>query len=538
MKFKALLAMLVAGTMLVSAQSQGYQDGVEYYKAGQYENAKTILLNTMSNPSTNQALANYYLGQTYLALGDKATALAYFQKGQEADMNCAYNYVGLGAVALVNGDVKAARDYFKEAQRLAKKDYEVLVAIARAYYNVDPVAYAQDIDKLLAKAHKDSKHKEPSIYILEGDMLAANGDFGGAAGKYEMAISFDNTNPEGYVKYANCYFHINPQFAIAKLEEFLQIAPNSALAQRELAEKYFMANYWKKAAEQYGRYIQNPNHFPEDKARYSVLLFYGEDYEGALRVANEVIAIQPDNFQCLRVRILCEAQLERFDQVVAHGAQFFAAFPAEKFNANDYVVYADALSKTGNDAESLQVLEKAINTFPEDAGLLYTLSAVYAKDEATYLQAAELYDRYLAVNESASLSDYMTATGRWLMVAAKTDDLELRASAAQKGIAHIDYIMTKAQPSAFIFQRKARLYIAGDPNRQPNAEAIATYMDMVQLLDQDPANADANNPNNYLSLYKEAYMFAVVYYNSVLPDEEQLAIYSEKLAAVKAALGE
>ena len=33
-------------------------------------------------------------------------------------------------------------------------------------------------------------------------------------------------------------------------------------------------------------------------------------------------------------------------------------------------------------------------------------------------------------------------------------------------------------------------------------------------------------------------MFAVVYYNSVLPDEEQLAIYSEKLAAVKAALGE
>ena len=530
--------MLVAGTMLVSAQSQGYQDGVEYYKAGQYENAKTILLNTMNSASTNQALANYYLGQTYLALGDKDAALASFQTGQQADPTCAYNYVGLGAVALVNGDIKAARDYFKEAQRLAKKDYEVLVAIARAYYNVDPVAYAQDVDKLLAKAHKDSKHQEPAIYILEGDMAAATGDFGTAAGKYEMAISYDNTNPEGYVKYANCYFHINPQFAIAKLEEFLSISPNSALAQRELAEKYFMANYWKKAAEQYGRYIQNPNHFPEDKARYSVLLFYGEDYEGALRVANEVIAIQPDNFQCLRVRILSEAQLERFDQVAEHGAKFFAAFPADKFNANDYVVYADALNKLGRDAESLQVLESAINIFPEDAGLLYTLSAVYSKNEETYLQAAELYDRYLAAKESASLSDYMTATGRWLMVAAKTEDLELRASAAQKGIAHIDYIMTKAQPSAFIFQRKARLYVAGDPNRQPNAEAIATYMDMIQLLDQDPANADVNNPNNYLSLYKEAYMFAVVYYSKVEPNEELLAQYSEKLDAVKTLLGE
>ena len=530
--------MLVAGTMLVSAQSQGYQDGVEYYKAGQYENAKTILLNTMSNPSTNQALANYYLGQTYLSLGDKDAALAAFNKGQAADASCAYNYVGLGAVALVNGDVKGARDYFKEAQRLAKKDYEVLVAIARAYYNVDPVAYAQDIEKLLAKAHKDSKHQEPSIYILEGDMLAANGDFGGAAGKYEMAIGYDNTNPEGYVKYANCYFHINPDYAIKKLEEFLQIAPNSALAQRELAEKYFNAYHWKKAADQYGRYIQNPNHFPEDKARYSVLLYYGEDYEGSLRVANEVIAVQADNFQCHRVRILSEAKLQQYEQVAAHGAEFFASFPVEKFNANDYVVYADALSNIGREAESVEILEKALNTFPEDHNLLSTLSSIYAQDEATYVKSAELIDRYLELNDKADLTDYMTASSRWLLVAATTEDLEARAAASQKGLVHIDYCISKAQPNPGLFRLKARLYIAGDPNRQPNAEAIATYMDMLQLLDSDPANADVNNKSNGLKLYKEAYMFAVVYYSSVLPDEEQLAIYSEKLNAVKALLGE
>ena len=538
MKFKALFAMLMAGTMLVSAQSQGYQDGVEYYKAGQYENAKTILLNTMSNPSTNQALANYYLGQTYFALGDKDAALAAFNKGQAADATCPYNYVGLGVVALANNDAKAAKDYFKEAQRLAKKDYEVLVAIARAYYNVDPVAYATDIQKLLDKAHKDSKHKEPSIYILEGDMLAANGDFGGAAGKYEMAISYDNTNPEGYVKYANCYFHINPQFAIAKLEEFLSIAPNSALAQRELAEKYFNANYWKKAAEQYGRYIQNPNHFPEDKARYSVLLFYGEDYDGALRVANEVLAVQPDNFQCQRVRILCESQLQRYEDAANHSAAFFAAFPADKFNANDYVVYAEALSQLGREAESLDALEGALKVFPEDSGLILTLSNVYAKNQETYNKAAELYDRYLALNPDAALGDYMTASTRWLLVAATVEDLELRKVASENGIKYINHVMEKAQPNPVIFQRKARLFIAGDPERQPNAEAIATYNDMIQLLDQDPANADANNPNNSLSLYKEAYMFAWVYYSKVQPDDEQLAIYAEKLNAVKALLGE
>ena len=71
---------------------------------------------------------------------------------------------------------------------------------------------------------------------------------------------------------------MNPNFSIQKLEDLLNQTPNSALAQRELAEKYFKANHWKKASDLYGRYINNPNHFPEDKARYSVLLYWGEDY--------------------------------------------------------------------------------------------------------------------------------------------------------------------------------------------------------------------------------------------------------------------
>ena len=102
-------------------------------------------------------------------------------------------------------------------------------------------------------------------------MLVANEDFGSAAAKYEMATGYDKGNPEGYVKYANSYFHVNPKFSIDKLKEFLTLAPQSALAQRELAEKLYEANYWKQAAEQYGQYIQNPNHFPRIRP---VMLFF------------------------------------------------------------------------------------------------------------------------------------------------------------------------------------------------------------------------------------------------------------------------
>ena len=41
MKFKLLMSLLVAGAL--SASAQGYKDGVEYFKADQFENAKELL---------------------------------------------------------------------------------------------------------------------------------------------------------------------------------------------------------------------------------------------------------------------------------------------------------------------------------------------------------------------------------------------------------------------------------------------------------------------------------------------------------------
>ncbi|MDE6161821.1 MAG: hypothetical protein K2F77_09215, partial [Muribaculaceae bacterium] len=320
MKIKLILSMLAAGSIAAGAQSQGYKDGIEYYKAGQYDNAKEILSRTINNADTDKATAYYYMGQTELAKGDKAAAKKYFDQGIAADAENAYNYVGLGALDLLNGNADAAQGNFKTALKYGKKNNEITVDIARAYYNANPVTYAKDIDKYLQKAYKDSKNQEPAIYILEGDMAADKQDWGSAAGKYEMAITFDKDNPEGYVKYADAYFNVNPNFAIQKLEELKAQTPNSALAQRELAEKYFKGNHWGKASELYGQYIQNPNHFPEDKARYSVLLYWSEDYGNSLRVAEEVLATDPENFQAQRMRFVDQVKLQQYQAAADNAA--------------------------------------------------------------------------------------------------------------------------------------------------------------------------------------------------------------------------
>jgi tetratricopeptide (TPR) repeat protein len=535
MKVKFLLSLLVAGTLAAGAQSQGYKDGIEYYKAGQYDNAKTILERTINDSSTDKSLAQYYLGQVALQKGDKATAKACFEKGIAANADCAYNYVGLGALDLLNGNATQAQDNFKKAQSLAKKDNELTVSIARSYYNADPVKYSKEITKYIDKARKDSKNQEASIYIFEGDRLFDQASYGDAAAQYEQAINFDNNSPEGYVKYANAYFNVNQNFAIQKLEELNQLQPNSALAQRELAEKYYEGNHWNKASDKYGEYIKNPNHFPEDKSRYSVLLYYGEKYQQSLDVANEYLSQDPSNFLMQRLRFLDQAALKDYTNAQQSAESFFKNNPNGRFTSNDYTTYAEVLTNLGQDSLAVVQYEIAAQRDPENANLLKELSAKYS-DNKDYVKAAETYDAYLKLQENPSLNDYLGMTGRYLNAAATCkDDATQRVAMADRGLEYIDKVIERAEPQASLYQRKARLYIARNGN-QPDQNAIDTYKKMFELLDQDPANANPSNPNNQLSLYKEGYTFAYLYYGNIAKDKDKASYYNEKMAHVTSLL--
>ena len=528
MKQKLILSLLASAALCASAQSQGYKDGIEYYKAGQYDNAKTILTKTMDQSGTDKSLALYYLGQVALAQDDKAAAKDYFEKGLAANPDCGYNYVGLGAIDLINGQDSQANDNFKKAQGLAKKDNELIVAIARAYYNADPVKYEKDITKYLDKARKSSKYTEPSIYILEGDMLADTKDWGTAAGKYEMAITYDQDNPEGYVKFANTYFNVNKEFAIEKLTELYNRAPNSALATRELAEKYYQGHYWGKAADLYGKYIQNPNHFPEDKARYSVLLYWGNKYDQSKKVANEILAQDPSNFLMQRMVFLNDAALENNEVAAAEAKAFIEKNPNGRFSPNDFTTYSEVLAKLGQDSLAVIQYEKAVELDPDNTELLSGLSAAYtkagSKNSKYYGKAADTYAKYLSKLDDHKSSDLYDASRRYLNAAATCapEDSVLRKEYAAKGLESINQTIERANPNPSLYQFKARLYIAGN-NNHPNQEAIDAYNEMIAILDQDPANKDPQNPQNKLKLYLEAAQFDYNFCGTVLKDKERTA---------------
>ena len=535
MRLKLFSLALVGAAFGVQAQ-QGFYDGVEYYRADQPEEAQIILSTTLNQPTTDKAVAYYYLGQIKLQNNDIAGARKDIEAGMAENAANGYNYVGLGAIELKQGNKSEAQKHFKEAKSLAKKDADLLTEIARVYYNSDPVGFAQDIEKTIADAKKANKNS-PAPYILEADMIATE-DVGKAAGYYDMAQTFDKDNkyPEAYVKYARTYFSVNPKFSIDKLKELLEKSPNSALAQRELAEKYYSNNQLTMAADQYGKYIQNPNHFPKDEQRYVGLLYFGKKYQESFDLASKLLAQDPDNIYMQRMQFLDKAALEQNEEA-AKLAEKFLSHPKNEFVANDYTTYGGVLEALGKDSLAVIQYEKALAIAPEKVEIYKDLSAAYSSGKK-YTEAANAFQKFIDAGDYNTNDLYLLA--RRYQNAAMADTVpETQAPLIKKGLETVDVVMERVPDNARIAQTRAILIYLSE-NSEDTENVFNAFKAVVDILDKDPENAKSqqslytqslNRMGNY-AIKNDDKENARLYFGRMLemnPDNEGLRNYLENL---------
>lgn len=503
MRIKFLSSLLLAGA--VAASAQGFKDGIQYYNADNLEEASIILNRTIGDAATDKAQANYYLGAIALKNGDKAAAQKYFNEGIAVNPDFAYNYVGLGAVDLVNGDKNAAEAEFKKAQSLAKKDAVIYVDMARAYHFANPTAYAKEIDKMLEKAIKINK-KHPAIYILQADMIAPT-NVGEAAGLYDMAMAFDIEDnneidhPESYVKYARTYFTVNPTYSIDRLKALLEKQPNSALAQRELAEKYYDNNQFTMAAEQYGKYIQNPNHFKKDEIRYVALLNFGKKYQESFDLATKILSEDPGNMYMQRLQFLDQAAMKNYQEAEKYAKIFFANPAAKgKYVPNDFTTYGTVLQELGQDTVAVAQFEEAVKTFPDKKDLLLDLSAAYTKAKM-YPQAAEAQQKYIDLGDY-STNDLFVLARRYQNVAATSETgTPEREAAVNNAIKYVDEVIAKVPDNYNLPFTKARILLIKNDNKA-DEETINAFKQTVDLLDKNPDNKTARK-DTYVTCYNQ-----------------------------------
>ena len=507
MKRKFFFASLMLMGASLVANAQGYKDGIEYYKVDKLDNAKELLERNLNAPSTDKAEAFYYLGQIALHQGNVAQAAANFEKGIAANAMNPYNYVGQAAIALKNGG--EVKSLLEKARKLSKKDSKLEMEIARAFYDANPTTYAKDIEKCIKNARKWNAD-DPDSYIFEADTKADKKDWGNAAGIYELAFDKDPNNIEAYVKYANTYFNVNPSMAIERLEELQAKVPNSALVQRELAEKYYSDNLGAKAAEQYGKYINNPNHFAQDEVRYVQLLFFGEKYQQSYDLATSLInKLNPADekvFYMKRMQLYNMVQLEKWAEAVEAGKSFFAnALPkGSNYEVRDYTDYGLALQTAGLAEEAINAYNKAIELNPKNADLIRNLGDTYA-DAENFVKAAEYYQR-LVDDDNHKSNDLFTLSNYYLGIAS-TDSLDnaIKADALNKSQKYIDEVDKKVPNNVQIVNQKAKIakFREGDTN---NGAALDAYNELLRILDTKEDKSD------YARYYKYAYNYLATYY--------------------------
>lgn len=527
MKLRTLFSLCLGGIALTALAQGGYQDGVDYYNADRFEKARTILQKTLNDASTNKAVSYFYLGSLDLREGNIQGAQTNFNNGIAADPDYGYNYVGLGEIALKNGNKKEAEDQFKAAINTNKKDAALVAAVARAYANVDPVLYAKEIQKNIEKGMKMSKNKEPQIYVLQGD-LAKNEDKGLAAGYYEQAIIYEedsgNVNPEAYVKYSNLYNKVNSDFAIGKLVELNEKLPTSALAQSELAEKYYDNNQLTRAAEQYGKYMKNPNHFQDDEQRYSGLLYFGKKYPESLEVAQQILTKDPNNEYMQRMVMLNKAALKDFTGAEEAAKKLFSHADA-KFTATDYTTYGDILCELKRPEDAVAAYTKAYELNPEkNKQILANISSMYT-DLEDYQKAAEYMQKFVDAGD-ASLNDYFILSNRYknLGVSLPEGSPE-RIEAANNGIKYVDMAIESAANKGPLYRNKATLMMVRD-GAEITPALVETYQQMLAAYDENPENKE-----KYRDAYKSAYNNLANYYLKA-GDKEQARAYFEKFLEI------
>lgn len=537
------MTLCIAGAAALSAGAQTHVEGAEYYNADQFENAKDLLTRALNNPGTDKSVANYYLGMIALQNGNTQEAAKYFDAGVSANPENGYNYVGQGRIALLAGNVKEAETLFKTAQKCTKKDPGLEIAIARAYNAADPVKYEKQINKAVEKARKYDI-QNPTIYIFEGDVARTRKDIGSAAAKYEMAANYDKNAAQAYVKYANLFTMVNPDYAVKMLKELLAVNPNSALGQRELANAYYNKKDYANAMKQYAAYVNNPAHFKSDENRYSFLLFYGQDFQKGYDYATKLLKEDPKNFNAQRYQFMNAAQIPAMkDQLLPMAEALYAAHKANpqvnKLAPIDYNLMSAELAAAGKTDEAISVLKGAIKEDPDNANYDKLLAGVYV-DANDIAGACDAYAEYMKKIEPG-YNDYIQQA-LYAYFAGRTDLIKDRA-AADRYFAIARENANKAREMAANQYKPVKILadvaVASAPEAEMKSIGAPIYQEAIVLLEAapDPSKykSDAADMYSYLGNYfvhQNDNAKAKEFFNKYLqvrPNDEAVRKFVEKL---------
>ncbi len=515
-------------SLLIGSVGFAQNIGVDYFKTGELEIAQGIFEKQLTQ---NPAEANYYLGEIAYEKGNLTQAKSYYEAGIASNPDYVLNNVGLGKV-LLKTDAKSAENEFSNAIKKDKKNVEVLIAVADAYY---ANGMKDKMQNRLDDAIKANK-KSPLIFEFQGDMFRDAKDVGAASGQYEQALLFDPNYAAAYIKIAQLYESINPTLSIERLNKVLELRPDYTIANKYLANIYYKSGRYGSAIDSYKTFFAKGDYSIQDLTRYAASLYFTERYDEANTLIKEGISKDPNNFVLNRLLMYSAVETADYVNGLKVAEKFFSIDKGDsEYIARDYMSYAKLLSENDQFDKALEQYEAAIKLDPEQYEIYKQIGETLA-NAGKAAEGAGYYQKYIdAAGEKAEALDYFNMGRYYYMAAgaAMKDTANVEAAAKLK-----DYLSKADAAFATVSERipdshlgflfRARTNSLQDPTADLGL-AKPYYEKVLEIIlaKENPAA----NQRELLEAYKYLSYYHYVQYdkNKNADDRTKAIEYSQKM---------
>ncbi|MFN3848983.1 MAG: tetratricopeptide repeat protein [Spirosomataceae bacterium] len=410
------VAWMAALTLSLNTIAQTVQDGLRHLDAERYNAAGDVFGKLVASAPTAE---NYfYQGYYYLNLPepDLAKAKEAFEKGTALDAKrpdpiCR---VGLGTVKLLSGDRAGAKADFDLIKKDTKnKNSDVLFRIGEAYTLSekinDPAEAVSNIDAaLLLQKVKNN----PDYYIALSQAYYIKNDGGPAMTALENALRMGQKAAKINTLMARVWYQGK---SYQRMKELLDAAiaadADHAPAYDFLAKLFTTFGNYKSAAKYAELYLQKSDADDKAKLRYVKLAFSIKDYEGTLKVVNELKGKIKDPI-IYRLEGFSLFELGKCADAIPLIQKFISEAEKERILPLDYGYLGRAYScvkddanKKANDSLGIVYMEKAIELGDTTYNYADAIAVNY-KNSKQWAKAAGVYQKVIEKSKKPTGTDY------------------------------------------------------------------------------------------------------------------------------------
>ena len=560
-QLKNIVATLAFSLFSLSfAFSQTPQEGFGYLNSERPEKAKEVF--TKLAESSPTADSYYNLGYYYVRTNQLDEAQKAFEKGLAVDDKSYLNQVGLATVAMGKGDMAKAKEMIEFAEKKTRgKDANVLFRAGEAYTLFDKHSDPAEAIRLLDEAVKKD-NKLADAYIVKGDVLSKRNEGGPAVTAYEYALMARPNDPVANNRIGQIYLRGKSyNQALDYYKKAIDADPEFAPAYRDLAELYYLAQQYKRAAENYDLYIQKSGtKDPRTVLRAAQFAFAADDYARSLELL-ETIKGKLDDTILKRMYGWAYYKTNNMEESIKNLEEFIKAYPNEKDEEgkpkqlvpDDYKYLGRAYNKMATDKEytpqGIEYLMKGaeMDTSTAEAATTFKeIANIYYKDK-DYLKAATAYEKGINLDTAkATTNDYFQQGLSYSQAAAAItppDSAALKAGATYTSADSLKIVEDKRMlytqaDSAFAkvtkltpdwpyayYWRGSSIYNANRQESIDKGTSAPYYEKFAELAEKDPAG-------NFKSYLKVVYGYLAYYYQTAVKDEAKAKVYWEKLLSV------